>query len=166
MADTHKELTIVREYDAPRETVFKAWTDPKLVTQWWGPEGVFTPICEVDARPGGLIHIVMEAGETLGKFKGTQWPMKGKFEEIEAPSKIVFTANAIDNGKEILEHKTTVTLEEVGNPPSPEATEGHRTKMTVHVVVTKILPGSEFAIAGMEQGWNSQFDKLGKFLAK
>lgn len=157
MTDTQKELTIVREYDAPRETVFKAWTDPKLVTQWWGPEGVFTPICEVDARPGGLIHIVMEAGETMGKFKGTQWPMQGKFEEIEEPTKIVFTANAINEGKEILQHRTTVTFDDLNNG---------KTKMTVHVAVTKILPGSEFAIAGMEQGWNSQFDKLGKFLVK
>lgn len=155
-----QETWIEREFDAPREKVFEAWTDPKLITQWWGPEGVFTPICEIDARPGGLIHIVMEAGETMGKFKGTQWPMKGKFEAIEKPSKIVFTANAINEGKEVLEHRTTVTFDE-----RPSA-DGVKTKMTVHVAVTKILPGSEFAIAGMEQGWNSQFDKLGKFLVK
>ncbi len=156
MENKNKELTIVKEFDAPREKVFEAWTDPKLVSQWWGPEGVFTPVCEVDAKPGGLIHIVMEAGETMGDYKGTQWPMHGKFEEIEKPSKIVFTANAEDGGKEILEHRTTVTLEDVNG----------KTKMTVRVVVTKVLPGSEYAIAGMEQGWNSQFDKLGKFLGK
>jgi uncharacterized protein YndB with AHSA1/START domain len=156
MTDTQKELTFVREYNVPAERVFKAWTDPKLVTQWWGPEGVFTPVCEVDAKPGGLIHIIMEAGETLGEYKGTQWPMEGKFEEVTEPSKLVFTSNAINQGKEIFQHRTTVTFDEK---------EG-KTKMTVHVVVTKILPGSEFAIAGMEQGWNSQFDKLGKFLVK
>jgi uncharacterized protein YndB with AHSA1/START domain len=154
MTDIHKELTMVREYDVPREKIFKAWTDPAFVAQWWGPEGVFTPVCEVDARPGGLIYIVMEAGETMGQFKGTQWPMKGKFEEIDEPSRIVFTANAESDGKEVLEHRTTVTLEE---------TDG-KTKMTVQVAVTKVLPGSELAIAGMEIGWNSQFDKLGKFL--
>jgi uncharacterized protein YndB with AHSA1/START domain len=70
MVDIQKEFAIVREYDAPREKVFQAWTDPALISQWWGPEGVFTPICEVDARPGGLIHIVMEAGEALGDYKG------------------------------------------------------------------------------------------------
>jgi uncharacterized protein YndB with AHSA1/START domain len=153
--DAPKELTFVREYDAPRETVFKAWTDPKLVAEWWGPEGVFNPVCELDVRPGGLIHIVMEAGESMGKFKGTQWPMKGKYEEIDEPAKIVFSGTAIDAGKEVLENLTTVTFEEKDG----------KTKMTVHTKVTKVLPGSEFAIAGMEQGWNSQFNKLGKFLA-
>jgi uncharacterized protein YndB with AHSA1/START domain len=156
MNDTHKELTMVREFDAPAELVFKAWTDEKQVTKWWGPQGVFTPVCEVDARPGGKIHIVMEAGETLGEYKGTQWPMTGEFVELDEPKKIVFTANAIDKGKVILEHRTIVTFDEVNG----------KTKMTVHIVVTKILPGSEFAIAGMEQGWNSQLDKLVEFVAK
>lgn len=154
MVDTQKEFVIVREYDAPPEKVFKAWTDPALVSQWWGPEGVFTPICEVDARPGGFIHIIMEAGEALGDYKGMQWPMEGKFEEVKEPSKIVFTSNSVNEGKEIFQHRTTVTF---------DGKDG-KTKMTVHVAVTNMLPGSEYAVAGMEQGWNSQFDKLGKFL--
>ncbi len=154
MIDTRKEFIIVREYDAPREKVFQAWTDPELVRQWWGPEGVFTPVCEVDARPGGFIHIVMEAGEALGDYKGTQWPMEGTFEEVKEPSKIVFTSSSINEGVEFFQHRTTVTFDE----------QDDKTKMTVHVAVTKMLPGSDFAVAGMEQGWNSQFDKLGKFL--
>jgi uncharacterized protein YndB with AHSA1/START domain len=156
MMDTDKEITLVREYDAPREAVFNAWTDPKFLAQWWGPEGVFTPICEVDARPGGIIHIVMEAGETFGQLKGTQWPMKGQFEEVEEPSKLVFTANAVNEGQATLEHRTTVTFDE----------QAGKTKMTVHVAVTKILPGLEYAVIGMEQGWGQQFDKLGKFLVE
>lgn len=154
--EPHKEFTITRIFDAPREAVFKAWTDAKLVAQWWGPEGVFTPICEVDARPGGLMHIVMEAGESLGQYKGMQWPMEGKFEEVEEPSKLVFTANAIMNGKEVLVHRTTVIFEEI---------EG-KTKMSIRVVVTKTLPGAENALAGMEQGWNGQIDKLGRFITE
>ena len=156
MADTKKELIMTREFDAPRESVFKAWTDPKLVSQWWGPQGVFTPICEVDAKPGGRINIVMEAGEEMGNYKGTQWPMEGKFEEVHKPSKIVFVANAINEGKVTPEHRTTVTLEEVKG----------KTKMTVHVLVTKVLHGSAHAIAGLEQGWNSQFDKLVEFVGQ
>lgn len=156
MTDTQKELTFVREYNAPREKVFEAWTDPKLVAQWWGPEGVFIPVCELDVRVGGTLHIVMEAGEAMGKFKGTQWPMTGTYEEVKKPSKIVFTSSAENNGMELFTHRTTVTFEE----------QNGGTKLTVHVVVTKANPGSEFAISGMEQGWNSQFDKLGKFLQK
>lgn len=157
MSDVQKEFTITREFDAPREKVFKAWTDPKLVSQWWGPAGVFTPVCEVDARPGGLMHIVMEAGETMGEYKGTQWPMDGTFEEVEEPSKIVFTANAINGGKEFFKHRTTVTF---------DALSDDKTKMTVHVVITDMIQGSEFAITGMEQGWNSQFDKLVELINK
>jgi uncharacterized protein YndB with AHSA1/START domain len=151
MADQNiRELTLTRTFDSPRKLVFKAWTDPKLVTQWWGPNGVTTPICEVDANVGGLIYIVMEAGEELGKFKGTKWPMKGIFEEIVEPSKIVFSATAINNDKPFLENLTTVTFEELGG----------KTKMTVHILITKALPGAEGALAGMEQGWNQQLDKL------
>lgn len=156
MSEPVKELIMTRELDAPKEVVFNAWTNAALIKQWWGPNGVFTPICEVDARPGGNMYIVMEAGEALGKFKGTQWPMRGTFVEIDKPNKIVFTANAINNGNVVLEHRTTVTFEETNG----------KTKMTVHVVVTNTYPGSEFAVAGMEQGWNQQFDKLGKFINK
>jgi uncharacterized protein YndB with AHSA1/START domain len=155
MTDILKEFEIVREYSAPREKVFKAWTDPQLVAQWWGPEGVFTPVCEVDARVGGAIHIVMEAGESLGDFKGTQWPMDGLFEEVQEPSKLVFSSSAVNNGKELFKHVTTVTFEEISG----------KTRMTVHVAVTEIYENAEFAIGGMEQGWNSQFDKLGTFLS-
>jgi uncharacterized protein YndB with AHSA1/START domain len=154
MNDIQKELTMVREFDVPAELVFKAWTDDKLITQWWGPKGVFIPVCHIDPRPGGKIHIVMEAGDELGNFKGMQWPMTGEFVELDKPKKIIFTANAINEGKVILEHTTTVTFAE---------SEG-KTTMTVHVVVTKVLPGSEFAIAGMEQGWNQQLDKLVTFI--
>lgn len=156
MTDNKKELTLTRVFDAPVELVWKAWTDQKLVTQWWGPNGVFTPICEVDARPGGMIHIVMEAGETLGNYKGTQWPMKGKFVEVTPPSKLVFSATALNNDKPFLEHLTTVILEEKDG----------KTTMTVHILVTKALPGSEGALAGMEQGWNQQLDKLVAFVQK
>jgi len=153
MTDTKKELLMTREFDAPGELVFKAWTDPKLVKQWWGPKGVFIPVCEVDARPGGLINIVMEAGEELGELSGTRWPMKGKFVEVDEPKKIVFSSTAMNEGKVILENQTTVTfLEENGN-----------TMMKAHIVVTKALPGSGSAVAGMEAGWNQQLDKLVEF---
>src|SRR5579859_6771052 len=152
--ESKKELTFERVFDAPNELVWKAWTDQELVKQWWGPRGVFNPICELDVKPNGLIHIVMEAGEELGSFKETKWPMTGKFEELDKPNKIVFSANAISNDKVILENLTTVTFKE----------ENGKTKMIVHIVVKKIFPGAEQAISGMEQGWNQHLDKLGEFL--
>src|ERR1700728_3834836 len=56
-----KEFVITREFDAPRELVFKAWTDPKYLAQWWGPRGFTNPVCEWDARPGREIYVVMRA---------------------------------------------------------------------------------------------------------
>jgi uncharacterized protein YndB with AHSA1/START domain len=60
-ADTSKpvELAITRIFDAPRELVFKAWTVPEMMAKWWGPKGVTNPICEVDAKVGGKIYIVI-----------------------------------------------------------------------------------------------------------
>jgi len=49
---TERGFVITREFDAPRELVFKAWTDPKHLAQWWGPKGFTNPVCEWDVRPG------------------------------------------------------------------------------------------------------------------
>ena len=157
----HKELTLTRTFNAPRELVFKAWTDPQMIKEWWGPRGVTNPTCEWEAKPGGKIHIVMLAGEELGEMKGQEWPMTGEFKEVEEPEKLVFVANAIMDGKEILQHQTTVTLEEEENH-DPERS--RRTKMTVHIVVTKTTPEAAGPLAGMEMGWNQQLDKLADFV--
>jgi len=156
MEKSHKEFTIIRVFDASRELVYKAWTDAKIVAKWWGPKGVFTPICDLDIKPGGKINIVMEAGSNLGAVKGMQWPMKGEFIELDKPKKIVFTSNAVDEDKELFKYRTTVTFDEKGG----------KTTMTVHVVISNMISESEFAVAGMEQGWNSQFDKLVEFIKK
>lgn len=92
-----KSLFITRTFDAPHDLVFKAWTDPKLIANWWGPRGVTNPVCELDARPGGSIHIVMLAGKELGDLKGQKWPMKGIFNEVIPPKRIVFTSSAIED---------------------------------------------------------------------
>lgn len=154
MEETHKTLTLARTFDAPRELVWKAWTDPKLVQQWWGPDGVTNPTCEWDATPNGKIHIVMLAGIELGPMAGQEWPMTGEFEEIQKFEKIVFTANAILDGKEVLTTRTTVTLEE----------QDGKTNIIVHIVVTKTTPEAAGPLQGMEMGWNQQLDKLVTFI--
>lgn len=154
--EENKELTLTREFNAPRELVWKYWTDPKLIQEWWGPNGVTNPTCVWEARPNGEIHIVMLAGEELGPMAGQEWPMTGKFEELQEPGKLVFTANAIMNDKPILEHRTTVTLHEVDG----------KTQMTVHIVVTMVTPEAAGPLQGMEMGWNQQLDKLVAMVAQ
>jgi uncharacterized protein YndB with AHSA1/START domain len=56
-----REVTITRVFDAPRALVFKAWTDPKHLAKWWGPQGYTNPVCEFDARVGGVIRIHMKS---------------------------------------------------------------------------------------------------------
>jgi uncharacterized protein YndB with AHSA1/START domain len=146
----NRELMLIRVFDAPREQVFNAWTNPDRVAQWWGPNGVTNPVCTLDARPGGVIDIVMLAGEELGDLKGSEWPLKGVFQEVTSPEKLVYTSSAIIDGKPIIESTTAVTFEEH---------EG-KTQMTLQVTVTKATPEAEGPLAGMEMGWSQSLDKL------
>lgn len=154
MTDPAKELLLTRELHAPREMVWKAWTDPSSIAKWWGPNGVTIPTAEIEPRVGGKLYIVMLAGPELGELKGQRWPMKGTITEIVAPERLVFTSAAVNDpdGSILLENTVTVTFED---------SEGN-TKMTVHVLVTMATDKAGPALAGMEMGWNQQLDKLVK----
>jgi uncharacterized protein YndB with AHSA1/START domain len=152
-----KEITIVRTYNAPREKVWQAWTDPKQVSQWWAPNGFTTPTVEIDPKVGGELYIVMLAGENLGQMSGMKAPMKGVFSEVTPPEKLVFSNNALDeSGNVLLSGVTSVLFEDVGG----------KTKMTVTTNAEGTAPMTDMMLAGMEQGWNEQSDKLGAFLLK
>jgi len=151
---TNRELTLTRVLEAPRERVFKAWTDPKLLMQWWGPRGFSTPVAELDVQPGGALNIVMEDTEGMIE-KGSRYPMDGVFQEVVEPERLVYTSNAVMDGKPVLETLTTVTFEDQ---------EG-RTKLTVHIVVTRLTPEGEGPLSGMEMGWSQMLDKLAEFFA-
>src|SRR5271170_7887785 len=103
---TGREFIITREFDAPRELVFKAWTHGSHVAHWWGPHGFSNPICHWDARPGKAIHVVMRGF-------GAEHPMGGEFRDISPPERLVFTANVPDGkGGILFEFLHTVTLVE------------------------------------------------------
>lgn len=113
---------------------------------------------KLDARKGGQIHVVMKAGKELGPAAGMEWPMKGVFEEIEPLKKLVISSAAIDDKQGIaLENLQTITFED----------QNGKTKLTVHVVVTKVNSGAfaQQAMAGMSAGFAQQLDKLGEFLS-
>ena len=74
----YRELTITRIFDAPRELVFKMWTEPKHLMQWWGPKIFTTPVCDIDLRVGGAFRIVT-AFPDWGNA-----PMKGVFSRDQA----------------------------------------------------------------------------------
>lgn len=150
-----KTLTIERTFDAPIQRVWQAWTDPKQIQQWWGPSGVTIPTCEWDPQPGGKLHIVMLAGEQLGELAGQRWPMQGIFKQVDDLKRLEFTNQAVDNdGNILIDGLTTVVFE--GNDG--------KTKVTITAVAKPVAPVAEQMIAGMEQGWNQQTDKLAEFV--
>jgi uncharacterized protein YndB with AHSA1/START domain len=161
-AKSNNDLLIERSFNAPRKLVWKAWTDPETLRGWWGPKGVTNPVCEIDVRPQGVIHIIMLAGKELGELEGNEWPMKGVVQEVIEPEKLVFTSAAIVNNKPILENLVTLTLKEDGNPSTSPRT--GKTKMTLHVMVTKTTPEAAGPLAGMKQGWSQSIDKLANLL--
>jgi uncharacterized protein YndB with AHSA1/START domain len=145
------DLVITRVFDAPRAVVFRAWTDPRQLAQWWGPKGFSNPVCEIDARPGGAIRIDMTAPD------GTVFPMGGRVREVDPPARLVFTSSAFEDarGNPLLENLNAVAFEDLGG----------KTRITLTVHVLKSSPEVAQALAGMEQGWNESLDRLAE-LAK
>src|SRR5688572_22943410 len=80
-----KELVLTRVFDAPRELVFQAWTEPEHLKRWWGPNGFTLPYCTVDLRPGGAIHFCMRSPD------GFEIWSKGIYREIVPPERFVST---------------------------------------------------------------------------
>jgi uncharacterized protein YndB with AHSA1/START domain len=140
-----RTVTITRVFDAPRELVFRMWTEPKHMAAWWGPDCFTNPVCELDPRPGGKILIHLRGPD------GTVFPMTGNFREVVAPELIVFTAYAEDLlGNRLLESLTTVTF----------AAQGNKTKLTVHATAKGLAPIAPQMLAGMEAGWTQSLEKL------
>jgi len=143
------EMTLERVFDAPRELVFKAWTEPARLAQWWGPRGFTSPRCEWDPRSGGLIRVDMRGPN------GVIYPMGGAYREIVAPERIVFTAGALDaNGELLFEILNTVTFAENDG----------RTTLTLHTRVLRAAPGAEKYLNGHKAGWSQSIDRLGGIL--
>jgi uncharacterized protein YndB with AHSA1/START domain len=151
MANEEQELVLTRVFDAPRELVFKAWTDPKRVAQWWRPRGFTNPVCELDVRPGGAIRIHMRGPD------GTVYPMTGVYQEVLEPERIVFTSAALDaEGNALFELLTTVTFAE----------QGGKTKQILRARVIKRTAQAAQYLKGMEAGWTQSLEYLAECLAK
>ncbi len=81
--DETERMVVTRVFDAPRELVWKAWTDPKYVMQWWGPKGFTAPVCTMDFRVGGKFLCCMRAPD------GQEFWNAGEYHEIVPHEKIV-----------------------------------------------------------------------------
>jgi uncharacterized protein YndB with AHSA1/START domain len=156
-----KELIITRIFDAPRENVWKAWTDPEKVKKWWGPKHFTAPHISIDFRVGGRYVYCMRGAGTDGVVK--DFCNTGEHREITPMEKIVTTMSFADEhgnpvpaahygmpGEWPAEIMVTVTLENI---------EDGKTKLTVR---EEGVPGVIVELAGL--GWNQQLDKLAETL--
>jgi uncharacterized protein YndB with AHSA1/START domain len=146
---TPGNLVLTRVFDAPRALVFKAWTDPGQLAQWWGPHGFTNPRCEWDARPGGLIRVDMRGPN------GTIYPMTGAYREIVEPERLVFTAGALDeDGNLLFEILNTVTFAE----------EKGRTTLTLQTHVLNTTGDAAQYLNGHSKGWAQSLERFATLL--
>lgn len=145
-------VIIQRTFDAPRELVFKAWTDPKHLATWWGPRGFSVPHVEVDVRPGGVFRVDM-MGEA-----GVVMPGGGVFEEVAPPERLVIISEAFKgaDGEPMLRVRHAVTF---------EAQPANKTALTLRITVLKATPEVSESVKWMKVGWESSFEKLDELLA-
>ena len=149
-----ERMVVTRIFDAPRELVWKAWTDPKYVAQWWGPKGFTAPHCEMDFRVGGKYLFCMRSPDGQEFWNG------GEFHEIVPHEKIVSSmhfadsqGNKVDPAHYGIEHESienahdVILFEDLGNG---------RTKLTF----IGNEPMESAKSSGQLEGWNQILDKV------
>ena len=144
-----REVVLTRAFDAPRELVFEAWTNPEHVRHWWGLRESTMLLCEADVRPGGSWRYVTTAED------GAEVPFTGVYQDVAPPDRLVYTemydVEPFNSGDPAV---NTVTFTE----------EGGRTLVTV----TTVYPTKEvrdFVLGtGMEVGAAESYDRLAEHL--
>lgn len=101
--DETRVLSLSRVFEAPRERLFRAWTEPERLARWWGPKGFTTPECAMDVREGGAWRTVMRSPE------GKDHVVSGVYREVAPPSRLVFTWGWETDGPR--GHETVVTIQ-------------------------------------------------------
>jgi uncharacterized protein YndB with AHSA1/START domain len=140
-----RELVITRVFDAPRELVFRAWTDPQHMARWWGPKDFTNRVEKMNVRPGGVWRIIMCAPD------GAEYPSQGIYREIVPPERLVFTNDAVDkDGNVIIDGFTTVTFDD----------QDGKTKLTLQTRGVAMVGYAANYLKGMEMGWMQTLDRL------
>ena len=144
---TRREIDIVRVFDAPRELVWRAWTDPDQIAAWWGPAGMHTPreSVEMDVRPGGVFRLTMVSDDN-----GAEFPSDMRFTAVEPIETLAF---AWEGQRGIGAGAATLTFRDLGDG---------RTELINHFAgyTNDVIQGF------MVEGTNQQLDKLSAFLKR
>jgi uncharacterized protein YndB with AHSA1/START domain len=144
-AATAQEITFTRVFDAPRELVWKAWTEPERLAQWFGPRGWTNPLENItmDVRPGGAFRIVSVSED------GSEMPSVGVYREVVEPERLVLEEPAGDAWHESA--VSVVTLTDLGDG---------RTEMVMRSTIHTTDEMRRHAEAGMADS----LDRLAEFL--
>jgi uncharacterized protein YndB with AHSA1/START domain len=143
-----REIVITRVVAAPRRLVFEAWTSPEHLPRWMlGPKGWTMPVCEVELRVGGAWHFVWRRSD------GTEMAMRGVYQEIVPPERLVCTESW---GGEWPETLNTLVLSE----------EGGKTTITNRVLYPSREARDAALKTGMQEGMSESFDRLAEYLAQ
>jgi len=159
-ANETERMVITRIFDAPRELVWKAWTDPRFVMQWWGPKGFTAPVCKIDFRVGGKFLCCMRSPD------GQEGWNAGEYHEIVPYERIVSSmyfsdpdGNKIDPAQLGIEHEA---IEDARDVTLFEDLGDGRTKLTF----IGNEPMESAKNSGQLEGWNQILDKLAAAVAQ
>ncbi|HET6230641.1 MAG TPA: SRPBCC family protein [Longimicrobiaceae bacterium] len=141
-----RELVITRDFDAPRDRVFDAFTDAEAIGRWWGPRGFRTTTHEKDARPGGVWRFIMHGPD------GTDYPNLIEYTEVVRPERLAYAhGTGEEDGRGF---QVTVTFGE----------EGGKTRVTLRTIFP--TPEARAAVMGYAvEGGNQTLERLSEYLA-
>jgi uncharacterized protein YndB with AHSA1/START domain len=145
---TDREIHIERVFDAPRDRVFAAFTDPKLIPEWWGPRDTTTVVDQMDVRPGGSWRFVMRNAD------GSESGFRGTYREVTPPERIVQTFEWEPMPGHV--SVETATFEDLGE----------RTKVTTTSLFHTTEERDGMLESGMERGMNETYARLDELLAR
>ena len=145
-----RQLIFTRTFDAPRDLVFEAWTDPRHLAQWWGPAGFTTTIHAIDVRPGGIWKFVMHGPD------GIDYHNRIVFLEVVKPERIVYKHDP-EVGDEPVRFQVTVTF----------ADENGKTRVTMEMLFPSAGARDHVVYTyGAIEGAQQTLDRLREHLPK
>ena len=158
-------FVISRVFDAPRERVWRAWTDAAELKKWWGPQGFKVHTCKVDLRPAGIFQYGMTAPD------GTEIWGKFTYRSIEAPKKLVFIVSFSDPKGGVTRHPWSPNWPlQILSTVEFEQLAPRKTKVTVawlpHEASDIERKTFEEGRESMKQGWGGTLDQLTGYLEK
>ena len=160
---TAQEFTVTRTFNAPRDAVWKAWTEREALEEWWGPKGCAIEVEQLDVSPGGIFHY------SMGMPDGSKWWGIFHYVEVVKPERIVFVNSFSNESGDITRAPFSETWpKEIGNVVTFHE-EGNKTRLE-HLGRPVNVSAEEQAMfesmfGSMQQGFGGTFDQLDDYLA-